>query len=125
LKCDLHIEVRFASDDLVIFRQPTELHPKFLIHCDLLGWISKHFRFYCQSLASHDWIGNLLRCLELDPIWIVVFVSVLLNCLKPPWKIIASVMETQSSTCHKLWFVCWCTIELVELLVTFASVLLN
>ena len=50
------------------------------------------------------------RCPELDPVWIVVFVSVLLNDFKPPRKIITSVLETQSSTFHELW----CTIEPVS-----------
>ena len=55
----------------------------------------------------------------------MVFVSVLLNCLKPPGKIVTSVLEIQSSTCHELWFVCRCTIEPVELSITFTSVLLK
>jgi len=33
--------------------------------------------------VSHDWTGNLLRCFDLDSIRIVVFVSILLNYLKP------------------------------------------
>ena len=47
LKRDLHVEVRFASDDLslVIFGQPTESPPKFSILCDWLGWFLKYFRF--------------------------------------------------------------------------------
>ena len=50
--------------------------------------------------------------------------SVLLNFLKPPEKIITSVLETQSSTCYEHWFA-WCTFKLVELSIALASVLLN
>ena len=50
--------------------------------------------------------------------------SVLLNCLKPPGKIVTGVLNTQFSTCYELWFV-WCTFKLVELLIALASVLLN
>ena len=75
--------------------------------------------------ASHDWTGNLLRCPELDPIWNVVFMSVLLNFLKLLGKIITSVLETQSSTCHELWFACLCTVEPVELSIALVNVLLN
>ena len=66
-----------------------------------------------------------LAIFRYDPIWILVFVSVLLNYLKPPGKIITSVLITQCSTCYELWFVCWCAIEMVELSITFVSVLLN
>jgi len=48
-----------------------------------------------------------------------------LNYLKPPGKIIISVLETQSSTYYELWFVCWCTIELAELSIIFVSIMLN
>ena len=116
LKCDLHVEVRFVLDDLslVIFGQSAEPPQKFSILHSWLGWISKYFRFWLN--LGFSWLtGNLLRCPELNPVWIVVFVSVLLNFLKPPGKIIESVLETQSSSCHKLWFVHWCTIEPVEL----------
>ena len=62
---------------------------------------------------------------EFDPIWIVVFVSVLLNCMKPPGKIVTNILEIQSSICYELWFACRCTIELVELSIALISVLLN
>jgi len=55
----------------------------------------------------------------------MVFVSVLLNCLKSPGKIITSVLQTQSSTCYELWFARRCTVESVELSIALASVLLN
>ena len=42
--------------------------------------------------------GSLLGCPELDPVWMVVSMNVLLNFLKPPEKIVTSVLETQSST---------------------------
>jgi len=38
-----------------------------------------------------DWIGNILRCPELDLVWILIFVSILLNWLKSPRKILVSV----------------------------------
>ena len=118
--------MRFTYDDLslVIFEQPTELPPKFLKLRSCLEQISKHFGLQL-ILGSHNWTDNLLRCPELDPVWILLFLSVLLNCLKPPGKIITSVLETQSSTCHELWFDYMCTIETVELSVTFSSILLN
>ena len=53
----------------------------------------------CWLRASHDWTGNRLRCLDLYLAWISIFMSVLLNCLKPPRKIIMSILETQSGTC--------------------------
>jgi len=109
---------------LVIFRQPTEHPPKFSILRGWLGQISKYFELQL-ILGSYDWTDNLSRCPEFDPIWILVFVSVLLNCLKPPGKIIISVLETQSSTYHKLWYICHCTIELIESSNAYASILLN
>jgi len=42
-------------------------------------------------LDSHDWTGNLLRCPELDLVWISAFMSVLLNCLKPSGNIVVSI----------------------------------
>jgi len=63
-------------------------------------------------------------CPELDPVWMVNFMSVLMNFLKPSGKIITSVLETQSSTCYKHWFA-WCTVKLVELSIVIASVLFN
>jgi len=45
LKCDLHVEVRFAYDDLslVIFGQPTEPPQKFSKFRNWLGWVLKYF----------------------------------------------------------------------------------
>ena len=104
--------MKFASDDLslVIFRQPIEPPPKFLTLCGRLGRISKYFELHL-ILGSHDLTDNLSRCPELDPNWILVFVSALLNCLKSPGKIIISVLETQFITCYEHWFVCQCTID--------------
>ena len=126
MKRGLRFEVRLTSDglSLVIFRQPIELPPKFLTLHSLLGQILKYIGLQL-ILSSHDWIDSLLRCPELDPVWILIFVSVLLNCVKPLGKIIVSILETQSSTCYELWFVYWCTIEPVELSITLASVQLN
>ena len=62
---------------------------------------------------------------ELNPVWIMVFMSVLLNYLKSPEKIIISVLETQSSTYHELRFACQRTVEPVELSIALSSVLLN
>jgi len=42
-------------------------------------------------LDSRDWTGNLLRCPELDLVWISVSVSVLFNYLNPPEKIVMSL----------------------------------
>ena len=54
------------------------------------------FRF----ISGSPWLaGNLLRCPELDVVWIPLFMSILLNFLKPLGKIITSVLEIQSSTC--------------------------
>ena len=81
-----------AFDDLssVIFRQSIELSLKFLKLRGWLGRVSKHFGL-CWQQALQDWTGNLLRYLELDSVWILVFVNVLLNSLKPPEMIIMSV----------------------------------
>ena len=121
-----------ASDDLslVIFRQPTESLQSFWNSAVNWNGFQKTLNF-SWFWASHDWTDNLLRYRELDPFWIVVFVSVLLNCLKPPEKIVTSVLETQSntetqsSTCHELWFACRCIVEPVKLSIALASVLLN
>ena len=43
------------------------------------------------AASSQDWTGNLLKYLELDLVKILVFVSILLNSLKPPEMIIMSV----------------------------------
>ena len=43
------------------------------------------------AAISQDWTGNLLRDLEFDLVWILAFVSVLLNFLKPSEMIIVSV----------------------------------
>jgi len=42
-------------------------------------------------MGSQDWTNNLLRYPELDLVWIVVFMSILLNSLNPPEIIIVSV----------------------------------
>ena len=70
-------------------------------------------------------LAVILRCPELDLVWIPVFVSVILNCLKSPEKIITSVLETKSSTCYMLQFGCRCTIKPIESLIAFVSVLLK
>jgi len=46
---------------------------------------------FLLAASSQDWTDNLLRYLKLDLAWILVFVSVLLNSLKPPEMIIVSV----------------------------------
>ena len=53
---DLRVEVRFASNDLslVIFRQPTELSPKFLKLHSWLGQILNHFGL--QLISGFPWL---------------------------------------------------------------------
>jgi len=53
-------------------------------------WILWTWRWF---RTLYDCIGNHSRCSELDLVWILVFMSILLNCLKPPGKIITSVLE--------------------------------
>ena len=43
------------------------------------------------TASSQDWTDNLLKYLELDLDWVLIFVSVLFNSLKPPEMIIVSV----------------------------------
>jgi len=88
LKRDLRVGMRFAPKDLssIKIRQPTELPPKF---SKLRGRrFSKYFELH---VGSNDWTDNLVNCSELDLVWILVFVSVLLNYLKPPGIIIVSI----------------------------------
>ena len=72
------------------FWQHTEISPKFLKLRP--GRILKYFRLHA-GLNLHDCTCNLLNCLELDPIWMLVFVSVLLNNLKSPGKITVSIQK--------------------------------
>ena len=74
-------------------------------------------------MGSHEWISNLLSCSELDLVWILAFVSELLNCLKPPEIIIVSIYIHNLELIGALSY--QCTIEPIELSITFTSVLLN
>ena len=70
------------------------------------------------------WTNNLLKYPELDLVWILIFVSILLNCLKPQEKIIISIWNTVWNF-SLICLVCRCIVELIESSVSFASVLLN
>jgi len=50
------------------------------------------------DLGFRDWTSNLLKCLKLDLVWILVFVSVLLNYLKPSGMIACKYLDTQFRT---------------------------
>jgi len=83
-KRDPRISMRPAFEALssVIFRQPIEPLPRFLKSHGWLRRILKYFGLHLD-LGLHDWSSNLLKYPELDPVWILVFMSILLNCLKP------------------------------------------
>ena len=97
---------------LVIFRQPTKSPSKFLKPRDLVGRISKYFGFHLD-LGLRDWTDNLLKYSEFDPVWILVFVSVLLNLLKPR-EDHCKHLDTQFRTYLSSDLSCRCTIESIE-----------
>jgi len=78
----LAFDLRFAFETLssVIFRKPTELPLKFLKPRGWLERILKYFGLHID-LSFHD--NNHLKCFESDLVKILIFVSVLLNYLKP------------------------------------------
>jgi len=70
--CKAHSEALSS----VIFRHPIEPPPKFSKLRVWLWRISEHFRPHVD-LGFRDWTNNLLKCPDL--VWILVFLSVLLN----------------------------------------------
>ena len=80
------------SNDLssVIFRQSTEPRPVFETPW-LTGTGFETLWTFLLAASSQNWTSNLLRYLKLDLVWILIFVSVLLNSLKPPEMLVVSI----------------------------------
>ena len=80
---------------------------------------------FLLAASSQDWTGNLLRYLELDLVWILIFVSVLLNSLKPPELFHCECLYIQSRPHQHSELVVGVLLNWEKLLTAFASILLN
>ena len=64
---------------------------------------------FLLAASSQNWTGNLLSYLELDLVWILVFMSILLNSLKPPEMIVVSVWIRSSDLLDAMsWLLVYC-----------------
>jgi len=73
------------------------------------------------DLDLRDCTGELLKCLKLDPAWILAFISILLNYLKPSGKIYRNMSRTFLSFSLSVGVL----FEPVESSISFVSVLSN